>query len=175
MGFVKSPWLGSAHRAPGNHPGEDHILLQIPVRFRRFGVAEYRDDFSAHLRWQGREHELMFGGGPRPESHFPLRRTRARVVLVAVRSLTSEVGENGVRLATEPSDLRVDAPPFAARLLDVGAIWNMRSPRVDFPPGSHGVDIEIRYGASVVHCARYRLQVPKWGEDNGEFSLELAQ
>lgn len=172
---MRTPRLGAPKSALGNHPDENHVLWQIPIQFPAWGLADTREDFTVFARWNMagpmEPYQMSFGGGPRPEASVTLRPTRNHVVIVVIRSLIGEVGERGIRLATQPTDLRVDAPKDAARLLDLGAIWNMASERVNFPPGTHWLTVELRVGPAVVDRAGYRLHVPGPGEDNASFVL----
>lgn len=172
-GFVAIPKLGDPVAARGNLPGERHVLWQIPIVFRRWGFTDGRADFSVFLRWQFgpmAPYQMMFAGGRAPERNAALRSTDPRVIPLVIRS---EVGES-VRLSTDPNIARVDAPKGKARLLDLGVFWDMASERVDFPPGTHWLTVELRVGDALVSSGSYRLEVPCKDEDNSRFRLLRA-
>jgi hypothetical protein len=172
-GLVATPTLCEPVAAHGNLPGENHVLWQIPVEFRRWGLADTRADYTVHLRWHYgpiTPYQMTFAGGRRPEASEVLRPTITRVVPIVIHSLVGET----VRLSTDPSIAPVEAPKDKARLLDLGVFWNMASERVDFPPGKHWLTLELRVGQEQVASGAYRLEVPRSGEDNSRLVLARA-
>ena len=172
-GLVATPFFGNPVAAPGNHPDEDHVLWQIPISFRRWRLPETRDDFSVYLHWHFSDrpgpYQMALCGGRRPLAQSALRPTLGLVVPIAIRST---IGER-VRLATQP-DLLVDAPRDVARLLDLGVLWEMASPRIDFPPGTNWITLELRRGTTMIASAPFRLNVPNTSDDNARFELFAA-